>query len=115
MLRSEDNEMLDLKNTTALVKSILEQDKQCRNSDSLLYLKVLSVLGNQKGIDLEKMSVPNFLLNLHGTGLPGFETVRRTRQKIQQHHPELAADERVECFRMENEAEFRAYARGDCS
>lgn len=105
--------MFDLKNTTALVKSILEQDKQCRNSDSFLYLKVLSVIGKQKGIDIEKMSIPYFLLNLHGAGFPGFETVRRTRQKLQQHHPELAACEAVEGFRAENEAEFRAYARGE--
>lgn len=105
--------MLDLKNTTALVKSILEQDKQCRNSDSFLYLKVLSVVGKQKGIDLEKMTVPYFLLNLHGAGMPPFETVRRARQKIQAVYPELAACERVEGFRAENEAEFRAFARGE--
>ena len=105
--------MLDLKNTTALVKSILEQDKQCRNSDSYLYLKVLSVVGKQKGIDIEKMPVTYFLLNLHGAGFPGFETVRRTRQKLQQHHPELAACETVENFRVENETQYRAYARSE--
>ena len=105
--------MLDLKNTTALVKSILEQDKQCRNSDSFLYLKVLSEIGKQKGIDIEKMSVPYFLLNLRGEGLPPFKTVRRARQKIQAAHPELAACEAVEGFRAENEAAFRAYARGE--
>lgn len=105
--------MLDLKSTTALVKYILEQDKQCRNSDSLLYLKVLTEVGKQKEIDIEKMSIPYFLLNLHGAGFPGFETVRRTRQKLQQHHPELAASEAVEGFRAENEAVFRDYARGE--
>lgn len=105
--------MLDLKNTTALVKSILEQDKQCRNSDSFLYLKVLSVTAQQKGIDLEKMTVPYFLLNLHGAGLPPFESVRRARQKIQEHNPHLAACERVEAFRSENEAVVRQYARGE--
>ena len=105
--------MLDLKNTTALVKSILEQDKQCRNSDSFLYLKVLSVVAKQKGIDLEKMTVPYFLLNLHGAGLPPFESVRRSRQKIQEHNPHLAACEAVEDFRTENEAQYRAYARGE--
>ena len=105
--------MLDLKNTTALVKSILEQDEQCRNSDSFLYLKVLSAVAKQKGIDLEKMTVPFFLTNLHGAGLPPFESVRRSRQKLQQHHPELAANEVVEGFRAENEAEFLAYARGE--
>lgn len=105
--------MLDLKNTTALVKSILEQDKQCRNSDSFLYLKVLTEVGKQKGIDIEKMSIPYFLLNLHGAGLPPFESVRRARQKIQAKFPDLAACEAVEAFRAENEAEFRAYAKGE--
>lgn len=105
--------MNDLKTTTALVKSILEQDKQCRNSDSFLYLKVLSVIGKERGIDIDKMSVPYFLMHLHGAGFPGFETVRRTRQKIQQHHPELAACESVEGYRTENEQEYREYARGD--
>lgn len=105
--------MLDLKNTTALVKSILEQDKQCRNSDSFLYLKVLSAAAKQKGIDLEKMTVPYFLLNLHGAGLPPFESVRRARQKIQAAHPELAACEAVEGFRADLETEYRAFARGE--
>lgn len=103
----------DLKNTTALVKAILEQDKQCRNSDSFLYLKVLSVIGKRKGIDIDSVSVPYFLVNLQGTAFPGFETVRRTRQKLQQHHPELAACKAVEDFRAENEKEFHAYAVGD--
>lgn len=102
--------MNDLKTTTALVKAILEEDKQCRNSDSFLYLKVLEILGKQKGIDINTMSIPYFLLNLQGTAFPGFETVRRTRQKVQQHHPELSACEAVQAGRMENEQEYRAYA-----
>ena len=102
--------MHDLKNTTALVKTILEQDKQCRNSDSFLYLKVLSVVGKQKGIDLGSMSVPYFLLNLHGSAFPPFESVRRARQKVQERNPHLAACEAVEGYRAENEAQFRAYA-----
>ena len=105
--------MNELKNTTALVKAILEQDKQCRNSDSFLYLKVLSVTGKRKGIDIDSMSVPYFLLNLHGTAFPPFESVRRARQKIQEHNPHLAASESVEDFRMENETVFREFARGE--
>ena len=105
--------MLDLKNTTALVKSILEQDKQCRNSDSFLYLKVLSIVAKQNGIDLEHMTVPYFLMHLHGAGFPGFETVRRTLQKVQEERPDLAACEAVAGFRAENEAEYRAFARSE--
>ena len=104
--------MNDLKNTTALVKALLEEYKQCRNSDSFLYLKVLSVTGNRKGIDIETMSVPYFLLNLHGTAFPPFESVRRARQKIQEHNPHLAACEAVEDFRADLETEYREFARG---
>lgn len=104
--------MNDLKTTTAIVRAILEQDEQCRNSDSFLYLKVLSVLGDKQGIDIDSMSVPYFLLNMQGTAFPGFETVRRSRQKIQQHHPELAACKAVEDFRTANECEYREFARG---
>lgn len=105
--------MDELKTTSALVKSILEQDSRCRNSDSFLYLKVLSAVAKQKGIDLEKMTVPFFLLNFHGAAFPGFETVKRTRQKIQEHHPELRPCEAVEGFRTENEEAFREYAKGE--
>ena len=105
--------MTDLKNTTALVRSILERDSQCRNSDSLLYMRVLATVGNQKGLDINAMSVPYFLLNLHGTEFPPFESVRRARQKVQAKYPELAASDKVNRFRAENEAEFRAYAAGE--
>lgn len=105
--------MNDLKTTKALVKSILEKDKRCRNSDSFLYFKVINHIAEKNGINLCGISVPVFLLYGNDMGFPGFETVRRTRQKIQQHHPELAACEVVEGFRTENEAEFRAFARGE--
>lgn len=105
--------MYDLKNTKALVKSILEKDKQCRNSDSFLYLKVLSIIGKQKGIDIDSMPIPYFLLNLHGTTFPPFESVRRSRQKVQEQFPYLAACETVQEYRADNEAAFREFARVD--
>lgn len=104
--------MTDLKTTTALVKAILEQDKQCRNSDSLLYYRVLSIIGRRKGVDIEEMSLPYFLLNMSGTEFPPFESVRRTRQKIQEHHPELGACEAVADLRAMNEESYRDYAMG---
>jgi hypothetical protein len=104
--------MTDLKTTTALVKAILEQDKQSRNSDSLLYYRVLSIIGRRKGVDIEEMSLPYFLLNMSGTEFPPFESVRRARQKIQEHHPELGACEAVANARLMNEDGYREYARG---
>ena len=105
--------MNDLKNTTAIVKAILEEDEQARNSDSFLYLKVLDVYGEKNGIDIKSMSITTFLLHLREYGFPGFETVRRSRQKIQATYPRLAACGKVGAMREVNEQEFRAYAKGD--
>lgn len=104
--------MNDLKSVNAIVERILVEDERTRNSDSFLYLRVLSVIGEKKGLDINGMSVPYFLLNLRELGIPGFETVRRARQKLQAKHPELAAKKKIEDFREENERIFREYARG---
>ncbi len=106
--------MNDLKTVSGLVKHILEQDKKARNSDSILYLKVLEHQSHEKGINLRLLSVPVFLQEMEQHGFSGFETVRRARQKVQAAFPELTACGRVEGFRMENEKTFREFARGDC-
>lgn len=107
--------MNELKTTTKLVKAILEQDEQSRNSDSRLYLKVLEVIAEQHGYNMKRMSVYHFLECRASDYpfFPGFETVRRTRQKIQATYPELAACDKVAGMRMVNETAFREYARGE--
>ena len=105
--------MNDLKTTTKLVKAILEEDEQARNSDSFLYFKVIKHEARQKGIDLRDLSVAAFLLGMNVYGFTKFETVRRTRQKIQATYPELAACEKVAGMRMIEETNFRQYARGE--
>lgn len=105
--------MNDLKTTTKLVKAILEQDERARNSDSFLYLKVIETIADRKEINLHGISIPMFLVSMKEYGFPPFESVRRTRQKIQEHHPELAACDKVKGMRMIQETEFRQYARGE--
>lgn len=101
----------ELKNTTALVKAILEEDQRARNSDSFLYLQVLIRLGEGKGLDRVLHYVSIFLLHMAEWGFPPFESVRRARQKIQAEFPELSANEKVAEQRKENEEVFREYAR----
>ena len=105
--------MNELQNTTKLVKSILEVDTQARNSDSILYLRVLERIAEERGIHLDFLTVRNFLSSMSILPFPPFESVRRTRQKVQATFPELASAERVAAMRMENEKEYRAYALGD--
>lgn len=102
--------MNDLKTTTKLVKAILEEDKQSRNSDNFLYLKVIEHVADQKGINLYGISIPMFLISMKENGFPPFESVRRTRQKIQAAFPELTACDDVEAMRAAQEYEYRAYA-----
>lgn len=105
--------MGDLKNTKALVQFILENDQAARNSDYYLYFRVLNTIADKHRIDLEGISITDFLLNAEFTSLfPPFETVRRTRQKIQAETPSLSACETVREYRADNEEIFRQFARG---
>lgn len=101
---------IDLKTVTGIVKKILETDEQSRNSDSFLYFRVLEHYGNRNNIDIHNMSIPHFLLNMSQLGVPPFESVRRTRQKVQAANPWLAACDKVEAMRDANEQAYRAYA-----
>lgn len=105
--------MNDLKSTSALVQALMERDPRCRNSDGFLYLRVLFEYAAKMDICLDSITIPDFLMHYHGTEFPVFETVRRARQKVQQHYPELAASDTVKGFRTENEAAYRAFAGGE--
>ena len=61
--------MINLKNVTALVKSILEADERARNNDSFLYLRVLEYYAVLNGLDLKNTSVQWFFENREGWGL----------------------------------------------
>lgn len=93
-----------------LVKEILESDASTRDSDNILYYRVLQVIGRRNDIDIDTMSMPRFLLHMKEYGFPQFETVRRTRQKIQHDNPELAGSKTVEGWRKMKEEVYREYA-----
>lgn len=98
--------------TTNLVKMLLETEPQTRNSDSLLYLKVLEHCAIQKGVNLHLIPVTAFLSHyIYEYDFPCSETVRRTRQKVQREHPELKANKAVQEQRKINEAVFKDFAR----
>lgn len=103
----------EIKHTNALVMEILKQSSKARNSDNYLYYAVVATIAKRNGIDIEKISLPHYLLHIKEYGVfPAFETVRRTRQKIQASFPELAACSEVEAQRIVNEDVYKSYARG---
>ena len=103
----------NLKTVSALVKNILEQDNEARNTDNHLYLKVLEHYSGLHGIDIRAMTVPVFLKELDRHSFPGFETVRRSRQKVQATYPELAPSEVVGKRRAKNEVVYREFAESE--
>lgn len=62
--------MNELKNTTAMVKEILTTDVRARNSDSILYLRVIEAVGKSKGMDINRIPVAAYLLNMGLWGFP---------------------------------------------
>lgn len=103
--------MNNLKNTTELVKIILDQDERARNSDSYLYMKVLRIMAERKGMDISNVSIYKFLLMMDVWQFPPFESVRRSRQKVQATFPELAATNKTRKNRKKNEAVYHNYAK----
>ncbi|MEE0981450.1 MAG: hypothetical protein U0K91_07175 [Acutalibacteraceae bacterium] len=105
-----------LKSTEALVKEILEVDEVARGNDNFLYLRVLFNVAKHKGYDLWEVSVPRFLMSSNFYGYPPFETVRRSRQKLQRKFPELRANKEVTEQRADNETAYRQFVREEvCS
>ena len=104
--------MDNLRNTTKLVKEALLNSIRARNSDNYLYYLICKGKLQGQGLDIDSVSLKDGLLNRQEYGLPNFETVRRTRQKIQEHCPELSGTIEVEAIRAINEEAFREYARG---
>lgn len=100
-----------IKDVEKRVKAIMMEDRQTRNSDSFLYLKLLQKMGAEKGIDIDSIPITTFLLEMSEYGFPPFESVRRARQKLQEHNPELRACDAVAEARAENEIAVREYVK----
>lgn len=91
------------KKTRIIVKNILTDYPQTRNSDNALYIKVVAAINPQAN----DRPFANVLSSLEELGLPCFETVRRTRQKLQEEFPNLRACDEVQDFRTMLEEEYR--------
>lgn len=108
LVQREGDKPMNLKQTKTLVRYILSKYEDARNSDMALYLRVCEIRNEQS------LTMPFYevLQNLKELNLPPFESVRRARQKVQEENAVFDADEIIQRYRAENEAEYRAFARG---
>lgn len=103
--------MDNIRNTSDLVKEALINNPMARNSDNYLYYLICKAKLAGSGVNIDSLSFKDGLLKRKEFNIPAFETVRRTRQKIQQHFPELAGNAEVEAMRVIREEQFREFAR----
>ena len=97
----------ELANVTIIVKSILKTDLEARDNDDYLYCKVCERF-NAVSVNEPFSKV---LLNRKDLGYPPFETVRRSRQKLQETYPELAGSNKRQ--RLQNTGAYKSYAKSE--
>ena len=81
-----------------IVLNILTECPQARGDDNILFAEVLRRLEPQNAPDYREELISAFA-NWRGVS---FETVRRTRQRIQQLQPDLRPSQRIQRRRQEN-------------
>ena len=106
---------MELNKIKELVKKLLSEKPELRANDDLLYLEVLKKVhpywSNARiTTDIENISIGEFFTMRKSAKLPNFESVRRSRQKVQEEHPELKPCERVQESRKRQEEKFYNFA-----
>ena len=99
--------MENLKKVEDVVKTVLSDHPETRNSDNILYGYVLQ---NYNPMLLES-SVKDYLRYFNDYKVPRFETVARCRRKVQEKNPPLRPTDNVREWRRENETKFFNYAK----
>lgn len=98
---------MKIKECKAIVKQILIDKPNTRNSDNDLIVEVLNFI--EPGITNEPFGTVIKECKMDGR-FPTLETIRRTRQKIQETYPELAPTDEVEGLRVFQEHKFFEFA-----
>lgn len=83
-----------------IVFDILTNDKKARDSDTYLYLEVV------RAVKPALLSQP-LMIAFFDKDLPNYESVRRSRQKMQESFPLLRPSDNVQAMRELQEQEYR--------
>jgi len=97
----------ELNQTLDIVKDTLSHYPAARDSDMYLY-HIITLRLNPTAA---RMPFGDVILRLEELGLPCFETVRRTRQKVQSEHPELKGSVKIRSIRSVNEEIYKEFVR----
>ena len=101
--------MYKLKTVENMVLNVLISTPDARDDDMRLYYYVCRDCISETHGNTH-LSFEEVMTNYKELGCPGFESVRRTRQKIQAECPHLRSCEEVQLFRAENETAYHDFA-----
>ena len=97
-----------MKDLTETVERVLREHEDARDSDFRTIGWVIKITKPE----VMSMSFSAVLWNHKALGLPSFETIRRTRQKLQHDKPELRGEMYLK--RMEKQTEYiEKFVNGD--
>ena len=102
--------MKDLKTIESRVRAILANNEEARDDDMILYLLYCNRYGEVRVGELPFEMVMNNYKVFH---IPCFESVRRTRQKIQAATPELGCSPEVRRARRKQQGKYKISFRGN--
>ena len=94
----------DLKTIAQRVEALLRQYPGTRNDDRELFV---TYYGKYHGIDYY---MP-FGAVMRNKKLPSFESIRRTRQKLQETHEDLRGDKQTEQRRLDAQIDYIEYSQ----
>lgn len=90
-----------------IVEATLESNPKTRNSDPLLYAEVC----RRTNPEVAGLSFLEVMGHPRKYGIPNYESIRRSRQKVQELRADLAPSEPVKDYRTEFEKTYRKFAR----
>lgn len=89
-----------IRDVSKLVKEELEQNEDCRNSDTKLIMEIL------KRFQISSNTPISVVLDgISSKKIPPFWSITRARRKCQELYPHLSATKKVEECRINNEQE----------
>lgn len=95
---------MKIKTTENLVLKVLEENKQARTDDFVLYGGVIK----RMGIDLRNITMHEFLATAKQNNMPPFATCTRCRRHIQELRQDLK-DDKTAIEREKKTQEFKDY------
>ena len=91
------------------VEFLLAEFPETRESDEILYMKILERDGRY---NFENINVLKFFRDREKAKVPSFKSVERARRKVQSYRPDLMGSKQIQAARKKMEKKYHDYYGG---